>query len=183
LRLADAAFTANTGRAHFAHRLAVIAETPAQARAGLDAFQAGREHPSVRTGDAPAGRAPEVAFLFTGQGAQYAGMGRRLFDTHPAFRSALVRCEELLRPHLDRPLLSVMFPSPGDEHLLDQTIYTQPALFSLEVALCELWRSWGVEPAAVMGHSLGEDAAACVAGVFPLEQGLALIAARGRLMQ
>src|SRR5205823_5965577 len=134
---------------------AVIAKTPAQAGAGLAAFRDGREHPSVRTGEAPVGRPPEIAFLFTGQGAQYAGMGRRLFDTQPLFRSTLLRCEELLRPHLDRPLLSVMFPPPGDEHLLDQTMYTQPALFSIEVALGELWRSWGVEPGAVMGHSLG----------------------------
>ncbi len=182
IALGDVAFTANTGRSHFGHRLAVVADSAAQARAGLQAFQRGEEHPSIHSGEAATGSGREIAFLFTGQGAQFPGMGRRLFDTHAAFRATLLRCEELLRPYLDRPLLSVMHAEPGDP-LLDRTSYTQPALFALEYALAELWRSWGVEPAALMGHSLGEDVAACVAGVFTLEDGLKLIAARGRLMQ
>src|SRR5439155_8092533 len=101
----------------------------------------------------------------------------------PAFRQALDRCAELLAPYLDRPLLDVMYPDAGDDPLLDQTRYTQPALFALEYALAELWRSWGIEPGAVMGHSVGEYVAACVAGVFSLEDALKLVAARARLMQ
>src|SRR6185295_8113573 len=125
---------------------------------------------------------PRIAFLFTGQGAQYAGMGRRLFDAQPTFRSVLIRCQEALAPYLARPLLSVLFPEPGQEDLLFDTAYTQPALFALEVALAELWRSWGIVPDALLGHSVGEYAAACAAGAFSLEEGLELIAFRARLM-
>jgi len=128
-----------------------------------------------------------VGFLFTGQGSQRVNMGRRLFETQPTFRAVLERCEEILRGRLEHPLCSVLYPTAGEEEraqaLLDRTEYTQPALFALEFALSELWRSWGVEPAAVLGHSVGEYVAACVAGVFPLEEGLRLVAERGRLMQ
>jgi acyl transferase domain-containing protein/NAD(P)-dependent dehydrogenase (short-subunit alcohol dehydrogenase family)/SAM-dependent methyltransferase/acyl carrier protein len=181
--LADVAFTANTGRAHFAHRLAVVASASEQARQRLEAFVSAGAAEGVISGQAKKGSAPGVAFLFTGQGAQYVGMGRGLFESEPTFREALQRCDTLLRPHLDRPLLSVLYPEPGEASLLDETAYTQPALFALEYALSELWRSWGITPSAVIGHSVGEYVAACVAGVFSLEDGLALIARRGRLMQ
>ena len=110
-------------------------------------------------------------------------MGRQLYETQPTFRAALDACAELLRPYLERPLLSVLYPNPGVDSPLDQTAYTQPALFALEYSLAMLWRSWGVKPAAVMGHSVGEYVAACVAGVFSLADALKLIAERGRLMQ
>ncbi|MDZ7269344.1 MAG: SDR family NAD(P)-dependent oxidoreductase [candidate division KSB1 bacterium] len=193
--LADLTFTANTGRTHMAHRLAVPAETVEQVREQLAAFAAGQTAPHVITGmsaEAATG-GPKLAFLFTGQGAQYPGMGRRLYETEPVFRAALQKCDELLRPHLEKPLLSVLFSEESSlpaeqrslrtDHWLHQTVYTQPALFALEYALAEMWKAWGIKPAVVMGHSVGEYAAACVAGMFNLEDGLKLIAARGRLMQ
>ncbi|MFG1380954.1 SDR family NAD(P)-dependent oxidoreductase [Xanthobacter versatilis] len=178
--LGDMAFTAATARRHFPHRLAVTARAAEELAAQLVAFADGGA-PDL-SGEAAA-VAPEVAFLFSGQGSQYAGMGRALYEASPRFRRTLDRCDAILRPLMDRPLLSVLFPAPGDEGLIDETIYTQPALFSLGYALGDLWRSWGVKPSVMLGHSVGEYAAATLAGVFTLEEGLKLIAARGRLMQ
>ncbi len=181
-RLVDVAFSANTGRAQLPHRLAVVAGDRASARAALESAAAGQESPALWTGVA-APRAPDVAFLFTGSGAQYVGMGRQLFDSEPGFRRTLLQCEEILRDSLAQPLISVIYPAPGAATPLDEASYTQPALFALEYALADLWRSWGIVPAAVLGHSTGELVAACVAGVYSLEDGLRLIAERGRLMQ
>lgn len=179
-QLGDIAFTAATARRHFPHRLAVTARAAEELAGQLTAF-ADSGAPDM-SGEA-AGAAPEVAFLFSGQGSQYAGMGRALYEASPRFRRTLDRCDTILRPFMDRPLLSVLFPAPGDEGLIDETIYTQPALFSLGYALGDLWRSWGVKPSVMLGHSVGEYAAATLAGVFTLEAGLKLVAARGRLMQ
>ena len=178
----DVCFTANTGRAHFALRLAVKANTASELKKHLEAVGAGEEAASVIQGIASSDH-PRVAFLFTGQGSQYVGMGRQLYDTQPTFRRTLDHCAELLGPHMDRPLLEVMFAADTVGSGLQQTVYTQPALFSLEYALYQLWKSWGLEPSAVLGHSVGEYVAACVAEVFSLEDALKLIAARGRLMQ
>jgi acyl transferase domain-containing protein/acyl carrier protein len=181
--LADVCFSANTGRTHFAHRLAATANSPAQLREQLTAFIGGREASGLQSKHVQSKNAPRVVFLFTGQGSQYPGMGKQLYETEPTFRKALDRCAEILRPYLERSLLSVLFPEPGVSSPLDETAYTQPALFALEYALAELWRSWEVEPDIVLGHSVGEYVAACVAGVFSPEDALKLIAERGRLMQ
>jgi myxalamid-type polyketide synthase MxaB len=181
--LPNIAYTANVGRTHFSNRLAVVAASTEELREELRAHVSGRETPAVKSGQAAGKGPPPIAFLFTGQGAQYVGMGRTLYETQPTFRQALERCDEWLRAYRERSLLSVLYPSGADESLLDQTGYTQPALFAFEYALAELWKSWGIVPSAVMGHSVGEYAAACVAGVFSPEDGLRLIAERARLMQ
>ncbi|RIL12529.1 polyketide synthase [bacterium] len=185
LSVADIGFTANTGRAHFDHRLAWVGPRADALRADLAAWLDGRPAAGLHAGERDGRPPPRVAFLFTGQGAQHAGMGRGLYDTQPVFRSALERCAELLRPHLARPLLDVLFADPADPDAsarIDDTTYSQPALFALGYALAELWRAWGIAPSAVLGHSIGEVTAACVAGAFSLEDGLRLVAERARGM-
>jgi acyl transferase domain-containing protein/acyl-CoA synthetase (AMP-forming)/AMP-acid ligase II/acyl carrier protein len=176
----DVCFTAAAGREVFPERLTVTGADTARLRASLDACAEGATGPGLQRGRAPA-TPPRVGFLFTGQGSQYAGMGRDLYQTEPVFRATLDECSTLLREHLPCHLPSALWGEVSGE--LDQTSYTQPALFSIEFALVRLWQSWGVEPQALLGHSIGEYVAACVAGVFELSDALALVAARGRLMQ
>jgi acyl transferase domain-containing protein len=180
--LADVCFTANTGRSHFDHRLAVVVESRMQLQEQLGAFATTKETVGL-VSEKVSRKRPKIAFLFTGQGSQYLGMGRQLYETQPTFRQTLDRCAEILRPYLEIPLLEVLYSTTRESSPLNETAYTQPALFALEYALAELWKSWGIEPAVVLGHSVGEYVAACVAGVFSLEDGLKLIAERGRLMQ
>jgi acyl transferase domain-containing protein/acyl carrier protein len=181
--LATFCHTANVGRPRFAHRATVVGSTPAELRAGLQAVVEGRTATNARTAFVERRDPPRIAFLFTGQGAQYAGMAQGLYEQAPVFRAALDRCAELLKPYMSRPLLDVMFRVGESETSLNETQYTQPALFVLEYALAELWRSCGVVPNLVLGHSVGEYVAACVAGVMSLEDALRLIARRGALMQ
>jgi malonyl CoA-acyl carrier protein transacylase len=181
--LPNVCYTANTGRSHFTHRLACSAETRERLIEQLQAFAAGQKADGLHHGQTQAGHQPRLAFLFTGQGSQAAGMGQELYLSQPTFRNALQRCDRELRQYLEQPLLSVLYPEDDQSAELHQTAYAQPALFALEYALLTLWRSWGVTPEAVIGHSVGEYAAACAAGVFSLEEGLRMIAGRGRLMQ
>jgi acyl transferase domain-containing protein/NADPH:quinone reductase-like Zn-dependent oxidoreductase/acyl carrier protein len=183
IALADICHTANVGRDHFTYRLAIT---------GATANAMGEKLRQCLTSETPSGVAracwegmdrPKVAFLFTGQGSQYVGMGRRLYETSPTFAQALDRCDAVLRDRLSQSLMDVMYPPSGKHSPLDDTQFTQPALFALEYALSELWKSWGVQPTFVLGHSVGEYVAACVAGVFSVEDGLALIVERARLMQ
>ncbi|MGF1539547.1 MAG: SDR family NAD(P)-dependent oxidoreductase [Pleurocapsa sp.] len=174
ISLADLCFTANTGREHFEHRLAVVAETPASLQQQLISRQFITKFLESQT-------LPKVAFLFTGQGSQYKGMGDRLYQTQPIFRETIDRCAAIVAPYLDKSLLELLYGS--STNLLDETIYTQPALFALEYSLAQLWLSWGIIPDVVMGHSVGEYVAACLAGVFSLEDGLKLICQRAKLMQ
>ena len=180
--LADICFTANTGRAHLPHRAALVAASREQARAQLAALAAGRSEPGLVTGVVSTD-APKVAFLLTGQGSQYRGMGRDLYHTQPVFRRALDRCAALLDGTLGDPLLALLHDDAIPAEALNETANTQPAIFAIEYALCELWRSWGIEPSAVLGHSIGEFAAACTAGAVTVQDALGLVAARGRLMQ
>ena len=180
--LADVCFSVNTGRSHFDRRLALVVKSSAQAREELAAI-ATRKASTEESEISPNNSKPKVAFLFTGQGSQYIGMGRHLYETQPTFRQTLDRCNELLHPYLNQSLLSILYPEPGTSSPLNETAYTQPALFALEYALAKLWQSWGIEPTAVMGHSVGEYVAACIAGVFSLEDGIKLIAQRASLMQ
>ncbi|MGF1481922.1 MAG: aminotransferase class I/II-fold pyridoxal phosphate-dependent enzyme [Cyanophyceae cyanobacterium] len=173
--IADVCFSANTRRSHFHHRLAVVAQSTEQLREQLR--QAGQHKFQPSTSPSP------IAFLFTGQGSQYPHMGHQLYQTSPLFRTTLNRCAAILEPELDRSLIDILYPQLGEARLLNQTVYTQPALFAIEYALAQLWISWGVVPTAVLGHSVGEYVAACIAGVFSLEAALRLIALRGRLMQ
>ncbi|MGL5832823.1 MAG: MupA/Atu3671 family FMN-dependent luciferase-like monooxygenase, partial [Waterburya sp.] len=182
LSLADICFTANTGRSQFEHRLAVVVESKKLLREKLSYFATQKAISGLISGRIAHKKRSRIAFLFTGQGSQYLDMGRELYETQPTFRSALDQCAEILSPFLARPLLEVIYFN-SDPQLLNETVYTQPVLFALEYALFQLWKSWGIEPNVVMGHSVGEYVAACVAGVFSLEDGLKLIATRGRLMQ
>ncbi|MCB0207972.1 MAG: SDR family NAD(P)-dependent oxidoreductase [Anaerolineae bacterium] len=193
--LSDVCHTANVGRSHFTHRLSLTAESIAHAQAQLRTYLNNQVSADIRHGQIPAHQpAPKIAFLFTGQGSQYMGMGRELYETQPTFRKTLDRCVEILRDHEQISLLDILYPkdqskiqsmqdSGHSKSKIDETAYSQPVLFALEYALATLWQSWGIEPEVVMGHSLGEYVAACVAGVFSLEDGLKLVAERGRLMQ
>ncbi|NET44014.1 type I polyketide synthase [Okeania sp. SIO2B3] len=187
LELADVCYTANTGRAHFNHRLAVIASNQQQLREKLQQQKVGEELVGVFSGKlSNSSSSIQVGFLFTGQGSQYINMGRELYQTQPTFRQALDKCDQILSQYLEHPLLEILYPQDVQNlssSLLDQTAYTQPALFAIEYGLAKLWESWGIKPNVVMGHSVGEYVAACVAGVFSLEDGLKLIATRGQLMQ
>lgn len=175
--------TANVGRTHFRHRLCGFADSPQEMRETLQAFIKGEPTPSLLQGELRREQTPpKPVFMFTGQGSQFVDMGRELFESQPTFRKSLIQCAEILADHMDQPLLEVLFPQ-DESALIHETVYAQPALFALEYALAQLLMAWGVRPAAVLGHSVGELTAACVAGVFSLEDGLRLIAKRGQVLQ
>jgi phthiocerol/phenolphthiocerol synthesis type-I polyketide synthase E len=196
LSLADVAYTLQVGRRAFNHRRSLACRDLEDALAALSS----RDTARLRTRHQQL-REPPIAFLFPGQGSQYAGMGADLYQAKPAFREQIDRCAEILQPHLGLDLREVLYPDlkiedrrlriEGTESsilnplssILDQTQYAQPALFVVEYALARMMIGLGVRPQAMIGHSIGEYVAACLAGVFSLEDALALVAARGRLMQ
>ena len=189
LRSAESEFvgvarSSNVGRSHLSHRLAVVAHDTAEAIEQLESRASGG-HPGdgassfVDSRSVGGSIAGGIAMLFTGHGSHHAGAGRDLYTTESVFAAAIDQCAALLRDEMDQSLTDVLF---GDGRLLGNIAYAQPALFSLQHALTRLWASWGVSPSIVAGHSAGEYAAAVTAGVMNLEDGLRLIAARGRLM-
>ena len=176
--LADVSHTLATGRRAFPHRRTFVAADLAEAIAKL------RESGKPIT--APA-TAPRVAFLFPGQGSQYVGMGREIYDSEPAFRAAIDECASLLVPLLRHDIRSTLYPSEQELESaaleINRTALTQPCIFAVEYALARLWMSWGIQPSLLIGHSIGEYVAAVLAGTFKLENALQLLATRARLMQ
>ncbi|MEM9271693.1 MAG: hybrid fatty acyl-AMP ligase/type I polyketide synthase [Cyanobacteria bacterium P01_F01_bin.143] len=181
--LEDLCYTANIGRSHFNHRLAITSESTEQLQEKITNYLSSQNNSGIVSNGS---KKNKLAWLFTGQGSQYEGMGAELYQTQPIFRQTLDYCAEILQPYIGVNLIDIIYPKAetnNEVFLLNQTKYTQPAIFALEYSLAQIWLSWGVEPDLVMGHSVGEYVAAAIAGVFSLEDGLKLIAERGNLMQ
>ena len=185
--LANVCYTSNTGRSHFEYRLAIAVDSQDQLQSKLAQYASDRQGKGIVVNNAQ--KHNSVAFLFTGQGSQYINMGYELYQTQPVFKQAIDRCSEILESYLDSSLLEVIYASqpssttPHPSSQLNETAYTQPAIFALEYALAQMWLDWGVKPSVLIGHSVGEYVAATIAGVFSLEDALKLIATRGKLMQ
>ncbi len=175
--------TAQNGRAAFEHRLAVLAAGGMEAATRLDAALGGGRPAGMSRGHVAPGARPRIGFLFTGQGSAWARMGRDLDAAWPAYRAAIDRCALVLDPILGHPLRSILDPAPGQPDLLVETAWAQPATVAVELALLDLWGSWGIRADAVLGHSLGEYPAAVAAGVMAPDDALRLVATRARLMQ
>ena len=173
--LSDMAWSAGIGRSHFGHRAGVVFRDAESLREGLRAIARADERPASR-------KAATVAFVYTGQASQWPGMGAALYESEPVMRAVLDRCDDMLERERGASLLDVMFGRPGAAGDLDDPRWKQPAIYALECALAALWSSLGIRPDVVLGHSLGEIAAAHTAGAFSLEDGLRLAATRGELV-
>ncbi|NJR39158.1 MAG: type I polyketide synthase, partial [Leptolyngbyaceae cyanobacterium CSU_1_4] len=174
LAIADVAYTLQIGRQPFDYRAMIVVQDSLTAVQSLSKLKVDDLQPIAAT-------PPAIAFLFPGQGSQYSQMGRELYETEPTFQAEIDRCCEFLQPILQLDLRDRLYHSAADA--LTQTAIAQPALFTLEYALAKLWISWGIYPEAMIGHSIGEYVAACLAGVLTLEDALRLVAIRGKLMQ
>ena len=178
--LADICLTAALGRSHFRERLAIVADDLAQLQAGLGAFLLDETHPRMVTGSHAPGQSRKIAFVYSGQGAQWGGMGRQLLAREPVFAETLASCEAIFVPLAGWSLRAALLDEATD---WQDTSIVQPALFAIGVALTALWKSWGISPDAVAGHSVGELAAAHAMGALSLRDGLKLAWQRGRIMQ
>lgn len=181
--VANIAYSAATGRAHFQSRVAIVAETVAELKGGLEAFLSGHHSPAVAVGSRKTATLPTVAFLFSGQGLQYAGMGRFLYETLPLFRSSFDKCARVLEAMLGVSPTTILYSHDIDPGLVNETMYTQPLLVAFEYALATVWASWGITPSFMLGHSVGELAAAMFGGAIELEAGLVKVAERAKLVQ
>ncbi len=182
-QLPDLTYTLGARRNHHSHRLALTAHSVSELARELGAFAAGQAGPKLRTAFRPRlEQAPRVVFVMSGQGPQWWGMGRELMRHEPVFRRTIEACAEAMRPFARFSLMEEL-ARPEAESRIQRPEISQPAIFAMQIALAELWKSWGVLPAAIVGHSVGEDAAACVAGILTLEQGAEVIIHRGRCMQ
>jgi amino acid adenylation domain-containing protein len=180
--VADVAWTLQAGRRKFPYRRSVVVRNIPDAIEVLSQRDRKRVQTCLDANDSAA-----VYFLFPGQGSQHPNMGRQTYESEPIFRQSVDRCCEILRPHLGEDLLPLLYPSrdasESEKRRLTDTLIAQPAIFTIEYALAQLWMSWGIHPQGMLGHSVGEFVAACLAGVFSLEDALALVASRGRMMQ
>jgi len=185
LNLADVAYTYQVGRQAFNHRRMLVCQTLEGAMATLSSHSQNEEDFKALASMVDPKKTPSVVFMFSGQGAQYVNMGLALYQTESIFREQVDYCAECLKPYLYLDLRMVLYPDPSqnENQHINQTALSQPALFVIEYALAQLWMSWGIQPAAMIGHSIGEYVAACLAGVLTLDEALVLVAARGRLMQ
>ncbi|MFQ5449963.1 MAG: SDR family NAD(P)-dependent oxidoreductase [Nitrospinaceae bacterium] len=179
--LNDVCYTASVRRSHHDHRLALVGRSVEEMKANLQAVVNGERQTGWASGRKTRGASPKLVFVFSGQGPQWWGMGRQLLDEEPVFRETLQRCDELFGRHANWSLLKELTASESHSRI-NETHITQAAIFSLQVGLAELWRSWGVIPQAVIGHSMGEAAAAYVAGIYRLEDAVQIIYHRGRLL-
>ncbi len=180
--LVDLCYSAAVHRSHHEHRLAVVGRDPVELSAALEAFTHGESHPRVVSGQSSENLQPGVVFIFSGQGPQWWGMGRELLSSEPVFRQSIEQIDHLLRIHAGWSLLDELGKSETDSRL-DQTEIAQPALFALQVGLAELWKTRGIRPAAVIGHSVGEIAAAYTAGILTMEDAVRVVYHRARFMQ
>lgn len=181
ISLADTAYTLVMGRTHFKHRRVIVASNPKEAAQAL----CSDTHPAAPIFPKKA-RKNSIVFMFSGQGSQYINMCKDLYEQEPYFKQEVDTCAEALLPHLDLDIRTILFPENDgkeEKNLINQTYLTQPSLFVIEYSLAKLLIQWGVTPKAMVGHSIGEYVAACLAGVFSLDDALALVAARGRMMQ
>lgn len=178
--LRDLCYSASVGRHHWTYRLSIVCKNKEELTNGLQSFIDGETNPNVFSGQT-SGNEPNIAFLFTGQGSQYWSMGANLYASEPVFRQAFDHCDEIFKTLKQVSIKKIIFEDESET--IHDTGITQPALFSIAYALTQLWASWGIKPNAVMGHSVGEYAAACAAGIFSPEDGLRLITKRASLMQ
>jgi acyl transferase domain-containing protein/acyl carrier protein len=180
--LQDVCYTAGARRTHHDHRLAVVGSSQEELAKRLESFLGGEPSPGLFSGRRVPGRRPKLAFVFSGQGSQWVGMGQELLEQEPVFREALERCDEAMRGYVDWSLIEELTADEGQSRL-EEVDVIQPAIFAVQVALAALWRSWGVEPDAVVGQSMGEVAAAHVAGALSLDDAARIICRRSQLVK
>ena len=183
LSLHDICYTLQVGRGNYENKLAIQAISPEQIKSVLENFIANNGDKSLSINDTEINSSKNIAFLYSGQGAQYFGMCKSFYQTNQVFKNAFDACNELLLPHLELPIKEIIFGENTDQSLINQTQYTQPALFVIEYALTNMWQSWGISPYALAGHSVGEFVALTIAEAIDLKDALNLIALRGKLMQ